>query len=216
MRLWSDTFRDGGLIPAANSFAIIDPLTHTRLSANRNPHLAWDEVPNGAASLALFCHDADAPLDGSGANQENMILRPDLPRGPFYHWSLLDIPPSLQAIDEGRYSDGVTVGGKKAMMLDGKGPHMRQGLNDYTVRFANEPDMAGTYYGYDGPFPPWNDERIHHYVFRLYALDLPRLALDKQFTGAQARAAMHGHILDEAQLIGAYSLYPALAATLEK
>lgn len=216
MRLWSDSFRDGGLIPAGNSFAAIDPQTHIRLSGNRNPHLAWDEVPNGTASLALFCHDADAPIDASGANQEGVTLASDLPRAPFYHWCLLDIPLSMQAILEGRFSDGVTAGGKQAMILDGAGPQMRQGLNDYTSFFASDPAMAGRYYGYDGPYPPWNDERIHHYIFRLYALDLPKLALDEHFTAAQARAALHGHILDEAQLIGAYSLHPALAATLTK
>ena len=29
------------------------------------------------------------------------------------------------------------------------------------------PTMAGDYYGYDGPFPPWNDSLVHHYVFTL-------------------------------------------------
>ena len=32
------------------------------------------------------------------------------------------------------------------------------------------PSMAGDYFGYDGPFPPFNDSLIHHYVFTLYAL----------------------------------------------
>jgi len=76
--------------------------------------------------------------------------------------------------------------------------------------------MAGDYYGYDGPCPPWNDLRIHHYIFRLYALDVPSLDLGPRFTGAQARAALQGHILDEAQLVGAYSLHPELASTLKK
>lgn len=76
--------------------------------------------------------------------------------------------------------------------------------------------MAGDYYGYDGPCPPWNDERLHHYLFRLYALDVPRLALAGRFTGRQALDAIHGHILDEARLVVAYSLNPALALTLKK
>ncbi len=48
--------------------------------------------------------------------------------------------------------------------------------------------MAGRYFGYDGPFPPFNDSLIHHYVFTLYALSIERLAVDGAFTGAQARA----------------------------
>ena len=63
MRLWSDTFRDGGLLPAGYAFAEIDPVNRVRLAANHNPHLAWDEVPNGTESLALFCIDGDAPQE---------------------------------------------------------------------------------------------------------------------------------------------------------
>ena len=59
------------------------------------------------------------------------------------------------------------------------GPHAprgaRQGINDYTGWFAGDKDMAGNYFGYDGPCPPWNDEIPHRYVFTLYALDVPRL-----------------------------------------
>jgi hypothetical protein len=100
--------------------------------------------------------------------------------------------------------------------MNGGEHQLRQGLNDYTCWFAGDPAMAGDYYGYDGPCPPWNDLRIHHYIFRLYALDVPFLDLGPRFTGAQARAALQGHILDEAQLVGAYSLHPELASTLKK
>jgi len=218
MRLWSDTFRDGGLIPAENAFAVIDPLTHVRLSTNRNPHLAWDEVPNGTQSLALFCYDCDAPLDGANVNREGVSLTLELPRGEFFHWSLIDLPRTLQSVAEGQFSGAVTPKGKSGapVPLAGSGALVRQGVNDYSIWFAGDAEMAGDYYGYDGPCPPWNDERIHHYIFRLYALDVPALELDGRFTGAQARAAIHGHILDEAQLIGAYSLNPELAITLKK
>jgi Raf kinase inhibitor-like YbhB/YbcL family protein len=70
--------------------------------------------------------------------------------------------------------------------------------------------MAGEFYGYDGPCPPWNDERVHTYIFTLYALDIPRLPLDGRVTGQEARMAIRGHILDEARIFGVYSLNPAL------
>ncbi|PLY40578.1 YbhB/YbcL family Raf kinase inhibitor-like protein [Janthinobacterium sp. ROICE36] len=210
MKLWSETFRDGGLMPAENAFAEIDPASRVRLAGNRNPHLAWDEVPNGTESLALFCIDPDAPQDASLANRDEQALPLTAPRGDFYHWSLLDLPPAQRSIAAGEFSSGITPRGKPA------GTVLRQGLNDYTGWFAADPDMAGDYYGYDGPCPPWNDERIHHYIFRLYALDMPRLALAERFTGQQAHAALYGHILDEAQLVVAYSLKPELALTLKK
>ena len=47
-------------------------------------------------------------------------------------------------------------------------PHgARHGINDYTGWFASDADMAGDYYGYDGPCPPWNDEIPHRYVSRV-------------------------------------------------
>ena len=210
MILWSETFRDGGLMPADYAFAEIDPASRVRLAGNRNPHLAWDEVPSGTESLALFCIDPDAPQDASLANRDDQPLPLTAPRGDFYHWSLLDLPPDMRVIAAGEFSSGITPRGKPA------GTVLRQGINDYTGWFAGDPDMAGDYYGYDGPCPPWNDERIHHYIFRLYALDVPRLALPERFTGRQAHAALYGHILDEAQLVAAYSLKPELALTLKK
>lgn len=46
MRLWSDTFRDGGVLPAGDAFAEIDP-------GSRSLHPARDERPNGYPALAL-------------------------------------------------------------------------------------------------------------------------------------------------------------------
>lgn len=214
MKLWSETFRDGGLMPAEYAFAEIDPASRVRLAGNRNPHLAWDEVPNGTESLALFCIDPDAPQDASLANRDDQALPLTASRGDFYHWSLLDLPPAMRMIAAGEFSSGITPRGKAAGT--GTGLQLREGLNDYTGWFAGDAAMAGDYYGYDGPCPPWNDERIHHYIFRLYALDVPKLALPERFTGQQAHAALYGHILDEAQLVVAYSLNPELALTLKK
>jgi Raf kinase inhibitor-like YbhB/YbcL family protein len=219
MRLWSDSFSDGGLIPPQCAFAVIDPVAHVRLSANRTPHLAWDEVPAGTQSLILFCFDIDAPTVGTDVNQEGREVAFNLPRADFYHWTLADIPVALQSLDEGIMSDGITARGKAGpqasfVVRNGTEHALRQGINDYTGWFASDAQMAGEYYGYDGPCPPWNDLRVHRYLFRLYALDLPRIALEGKFTGAQARAAINGHILDEAQLVGVYSLHPELAATL--
>ena len=213
MRLWSDTFRDGGVLPTGYAFAEIDPDRQVRLAGNHNPHLAWDEVPNGTESLALFCIDGDAPVDASLANRAGHSLPLASARGDFFHWSLLDIPLAMRSIASGQFSSAVTPRGKPAASGPG---HLRQGLNDYTSWFAGDPGMAGDYYGYDGPCPPWNDERLHHYLFHLYALDVPRLALAERFTGRQAFDAIYGHILDEARLVVAYTLNPALELTLKK
>jgi Raf kinase inhibitor-like YbhB/YbcL family protein len=87
----------------------------------------------------------------------------------------------------------------------------RQGLNDYTGWFAGDKDMAGNYFGYDGPCPPWNDAITHRYIFTLYALDVARLDVTGAFTGPQVRAAMAKHILAQASTSGVYTLNPGVA-----
>ena len=70
--------------------------------------------------------------------------------------------------------------------------------------------MAGDYFGYDGPCPPWNDSIVHHYIFTLYALDIARVPVNGKFTGQQVRDAIRGSILAEAQITGLYTLNPAM------
>ncbi|MEY4579048.1 MAG: hypothetical protein RL701_3751, partial [Pseudomonadota bacterium] len=65
------------------------------------------------------------------------------------------------------------------------------------------------YAGYDGPWPPFNDERKHHYVFTLYALDVATVGLSGEFGITEAKKAIEGHVLAEASLTGWYTLYEA-------
>ena len=55
-------------------------------------------------------------------------------------------------------------------------------------------------------FPPFNDAIEHRYVFTLYALSVPKLAVDGNFTGPQARAAMTPHVIGEAAITATYTL----------
>lgn len=64
----------------------------------------------------------------------------------------------------------------------------QQGLNDWKQT------------GYRGPCPPVGR---HRYYFKLYALDI-QLPAVKRATKTQIEAAMQGHILAEAQLLGRY------------
>jgi phosphatidylethanolamine-binding protein (PEBP) family uncharacterized protein len=70
----------------------------------------------------------------------------------------------------------------------------------------------GDYFGYDGPCPPWNDTRIHHYVFTIYAVATPTLEVSGALTGANVRAALaSAEVLGQARLTGVYSLNPAVS-----
>ena len=207
MEFATSAFASNGAIPAEFAFCAMDAVAHVKLSANRNPDFTWRGVPAGTKSLALLCHDPDVPSRGDDVNQEGRTVPASLARVDFCHWVLVDLPPDTPAIARGEFSDGVTARGKP-------GPHAprgaRQGTNDYTGWFAGDKDMAGNYFGYDGPCPPWNDEIPHRYVFTLYALDVPRLDVAGVFSGAGVRAAMAGHVLAQAAVTGCYTLNPAV------
>lgn len=211
MKLWSDSFQDGAAIPGECAFAIPDPKSHIRLSDNRNPHLAWSDVPIGTKSYALICIDPDVPSSGEDVNVEGKEISADLPRVDFYHWTLVDIPAQTEAIALGQFSDSVVPRGKPGPEVkSGEFAGVRQGLNDYTMFFAGDGDMAGDYFGYDGPCPPWNDALPHRYVFTLYALDIDKLAVQGKLTGAEVLTLMEGHILAQASITGNYTLNAAL------
>jgi len=205
MKLTSDSLKDGAAIPGEFAFAVIAEKGHVALSGNRNPQLAWTDVPKGTESFALIVHDPDVPSKGDDVNKEGREVPADLPRVNFYHWILVDIPASVSEIAAGSQSDGVTPHGKRGPAAPGG---MRHGINNYTQWFAGDPEMEGDYFGYDGPCPPWNDSIVHHYVFTLYALDVETVAVDGELTSESVRAAMKGHVLAEASLMGTYTLNP--------
>ena len=56
--------------------------------------------------------------------------------------------------------------------------------------------------------PPWNDEKIHHYHFTLYAIALDRCPVAGIFTATDVLQAIEGQILETASLTGTYQIYP--------
>jgi Raf kinase inhibitor-like YbhB/YbcL family protein len=203
MKLWSDSWTNGDRIPARYAAGRLDGADGVGFGENLNPHLAWSDVPAAAKSLVLICHDFDVPSVGDDVNQAGREVPAELPRVDFFHWLLVDLPPRPAVISEGEYSRGFTARGKPGPATPAGA---RQGLNDYTAWFAGNPEMAGAYFGYDGPFPPFNDSLVHHYVFTLYAVAMERLPVAGDFTGAQVRAALTGHVLAEATFSGTYTL----------
>jgi Raf kinase inhibitor-like YbhB/YbcL family protein len=149
--------------------------------------LASPAFQNQAAMPKRFtCQGGDTspPLAWSGApaGTKSFALILDDPDAPdpaapqttWVHWVLYDIPADIHAFTEGA-SKNMPAG-------------IRDGLNDWERS------------GYGGPCPPVGR---HRYFHKLYALDtaLPDL---KSPTKDQLLAAMQGHVLAEAQLIGTY------------
>jgi Raf kinase inhibitor-like YbhB/YbcL family protein len=102
---------------------------------------------------------------------------PDAPGGTWIHWVIYDLPADARELAEAVPTQESLPDGAK------------QGVNDFKKA------------GYGGPCPPRGP--AHRYFFKLYALDQPT-NLKPRATKQQVLAAMKGHIVGEAQLIGKY------------
>jgi Raf kinase inhibitor-like YbhB/YbcL family protein len=100
---------------------------------------------------------------------------PRAPKRTWVHWVLYDLPPTSTGLPEAVKSTALP-------------PGTREGINDWRRT------------GYGGPCPPIGR---HRYFFKLYALDvaLGDLGLPGK---AALEAAIHGHVLASAELMGTY------------
>ncbi len=201
----------GTVIGGINAFCEPADEKHVRFGANNSPHINWVNAPEDTKSFALLVHDPDSPADGEGVNKENVQIPESAERTDFYHWVLVDIPATLTELPEKADGEGVTSGGKPLKKTE----FGLRGLNDYTNWFASDPEMKGDYAGYDGPCPPWNDDRAHRYVFTLYALDIPTLGLSGRFTGSDVTAKLEGHVLSESSFTSIYWINPGVSPPKE-
>lgn len=64
------------------------PTKHTGEGENVSPALSWEGAPDGTRSIAIVCHDPDAPLVKPGSYG-------------FTHWVLYNLPPSTTSLEEG-------------------------------------------------------------------------------------------------------------------
>ena len=186
---------DGKIIPEKFAYCKPDGKGSTINADNISPAIHWLNAPEATKSLVLLVVDPDVPADFTDANKQGKEIPAQSPRQDFYHWVLTDIPPSLLGLYEGADSHDITPGGKQV----GKRSYGVNGKNDYAKVFT------GTYGGYDGPCPPWNDLRLHHYHFILYALDVPSLNLPNPITGLQVKSSMEGHIIAKGEVTGTYT-----------
>ena len=141
-------------------------------------------TPGGFIPKRFTCEASDvspslAWTDPPPGTQSFAIIEddPDAPSGTFVHWLVYDLPASYRRLPEALVGSDQMPGGG------------RQGTNDFSRT------------GYSGPCPPRG--RPHRYFIRLYALDA-KLDLRPAATRKELEAAMKGHILAQAELMGRY------------
>lgn len=81
-------------------------------------------------------------------------------------------------------------------------PATQTGLPEGSVQGALEGENDFGRTGYDGPMPP-KGHGVHHYHFKVYALDAD-LEAGAGLTKDQLLEAMRGHVIAEGELIGTY------------
>lgn len=143
--------------------------------------------PHGPIPSRYTCEGPDLapPLEWTGAPPGTRSLAlivddpdapdPRRPRMTWVHWVLFNLPPDATGLPEGVTADGLP-------------PGTGEGVNDWKRT------------GYGGPCPPVGR---HRYFHKLYALDT-RLEGLRHPTKAQVEAAMEGHVLGRAELVGTY------------
>lgn len=208
----SSAFKSGRAIPSKYAFCAPAAQGHIGAGGNVNPQIAWSKGPKGTKSYVIIASDPDVPAKLDDLNKEGKTLPANMKRVVFYHWLLVDIPGDATEIGEGVDSSAQVARGKPP----GPAKVGVRGLNDYTGFFAGDAQMGGKYGGYDGPCPPWNDVRVHHYHFMVYALNVASLNLTGDFKGPDVLKAMKGHVLAKGELVAEYSLNPPVAAKLKK
>lgn len=126
--------------------------------------LEWKDVPEGAKSLAITMYDPDAPT-GSG----------------FWHWLVVNLPPSTTSLPEGA---GVPGNAK---------------LPAGAVQARGDAGVSG----YFGPGPPQGDAP-HHYVITLFAVKVNKLPVDANTSGAVVGFNLHFNTIDKTSVTYTY------------
>ena len=150
--------------------------------ANRSPLLTISGIPKGTKSLALIMDDPDAM---------NVVVDGKKPYSkPYVHWVFCNFDPTPFYNKHGKYNAEIAEEFSQPIykFLTGK-EDLMVGITDFGK------------WEYCGPAPP---DKIHTYVFKLYALD-SKLDLLNGFTKADLEKAMEGHIIEHTQLTGTYA-----------
>lgn len=167
------------------------------LSAITLPATVQKEVKGMLTVTSVFKHGEFIPkkytCEGEDINPELIVSNipqnaktlavicddPDAPIGTFVHWVAWNIPVNSQTV---KIQEGI----KKVENFQG----IMQGYNDFGK------------VGYNGPCPP-KGHGIHHYHFKVYALDVV-LDLKGKVKKVDLEKAMKSHIIAQGEIIGLY------------
>jgi len=154
--------------------------------------IKWNIPEGGMIPKIYTCEGDNAPptleisgVPGAAKSLALIVDDPDAPSGTFTHWLVWNITPEATEI-----AGAMDTGPGYVILSKGKWvPGGEDGTNDFGKR------------GYSGPCPPTG---THRYFFRLSALDT-RLKLNAGAARKEVDAAMQGHVIATATVMGRYA-----------
>jgi len=143
-----------------------------------------EKIPKEYVMKSIGGENISLPLNWNGAPRETRsfalsIVDPHPVANNWIHWLVVNIPPSVSAIEEGA---------------------SRQSMPSGSVELQNSYGE----FGYGGPQPP-KGSGVHPYVLTLYALSEERLDLDKKVSLEEFNEVVEARTLEKASITGHYS-----------
>ena len=163
----------------SNGAGAVENATLAKLDLTSSAFADGQALP---AQFTCSCAGQSPPLSWSQPPQGTksfalVVDDPDAPSGTFRHWGAYDIPANLRSLDAGA--------GNSA------GSAFAQALNDF-----GKP-------GYGAPCPP-PGHGPHHYRFRLFALDVDKLAIPANGKASDVESEANKHLVGQARLTGVF------------
>lgn len=160
---------------SANSALADEPFRMSSPSIQPGASIAADFTCSGG--------DSSPAIEWTGAPASTrsfamIVDDPDAPSGIFIHWVVFNVPSGTTALKAAIARDSTIPGGGS------------QGVNG----FGN--------IGYNGPCPP--PGKVHHYHFRVFALD-SKLDVAAGANAGAVQSAMNGHVVASAEFTGTFS-----------
>lgn len=161
-------------------------LTNNLLLTNKNMKITSPAFGEGQKIPAKYTCDGEGinpslAIAEIPSNAQSLVLivdDPDAPSGDFVHWLVWDISPTTTIISEDNVPNGAIQGRNSASQ---------------SVYYPPCPPAS----------PAGRPSGVHHYYFKIYALDT-KLGLAGLAKKKELLSAMEGHILDWTELVGIY------------
>ena len=177
----------GGMTASGRAFAkAATPSSSTPITVTSTTFTSGGALPVSTEFNGCGGGNLSPQLSWSGAPPSTKsfvvtLFDPDAPTSTgYWHWTVYNIPATVTSLPAGTGSTAAPVASSQS---------------GYT-------DFGFSHYG--GPCPPAGDQP-HHYIFTVYALDVPTLeGVTPKSTAASIMFSMRGHLMAAGALEGTF------------